>query len=62
MDPGTIAELLKNEHPQIVASILVHLERDHSSEVLKSMPERMRNDVLLRIATLDAFSRRRCRN
>jgi flagellar motor switch protein FliG len=55
MDPGTIAELLKNEHPQIVASILVHLERDHSSEVLKSMPERMRNDVLLRVATLDGI-------
>lgn len=55
MDPGSIAELLKNEHPQIVASILVHLERDHASDVLKSLPERMRNDVLLRIATLDGI-------
>jgi len=55
MDPGTIAELLKNEHPQIVASIVVHLERDHSSEVLKNMTERMRNDVLLRVATLDGI-------
>jgi flagellar motor switch protein FliG len=55
MDPGSIAELLKNEHPQIVASILVHLERDHASEVLKHLPERMRNDVLLRIATLDGI-------
>jgi flagellar motor switch protein FliG len=55
MDPGTIAELLKNEHPQIVASIMVHLEREHSSEVLKSMTERMRNDVLLRVATLDGI-------
>jgi flagellar motor switch protein FliG len=55
MDPGSIAELLKNEHPQIVASILVHLERDHTAEVLKNLPERMRNDVLLRIATLDGI-------
>ncbi len=55
MDPGSIAELLKNEHPQIVASILVHLERDHASEVLKHLPERARNDVLLRIATLDGI-------
>jgi flagellar motor switch protein FliG len=55
MDPGSIAELLKNEHPQIVASILVHLERDHSSDVLKFFAERMRNDVLLRIATLDGI-------
>ncbi len=55
MDPGSIAELLKNEHPQIVASILVHLERDHAADVLKRLPERMRNDVLLRIATLDGI-------
>src|SRR5258708_2041947 len=37
MDPSTIGELLKNEHPQIVASILVHLYRDQSSERLKNM-------------------------
>ncbi len=55
MDPSSISELLKQEHPQIVASILVHLERDHASEVLKSFPERFRNDVLLRIATLDGI-------
>ncbi|MCS6945928.1 MAG: flagellar motor switch protein FliG [Sutterellaceae bacterium] len=55
MDAGTIAELFRNEHPQIVASILVHLERDHASEVLRQFPERMRNDVLLRIATLDGI-------
>jgi flagellar motor switch protein FliG len=55
MDPGSIAELLKNEHPQIVASILVHLERDHASEVMKNFVERMRNDVMLRIATLDGI-------
>jgi len=55
MDPGSIAELLKNEHPQIVASILVHLERDHASEVLRYFAERMRNDVLVRIATLDGI-------
>jgi len=55
MDPGSISELLKNEHPQIVASILVHLERDHASEVLRNFPERMRNEVLVRIATLDGI-------
>lgn len=55
MDPGSIAELLKNEHPQIVASILVHLERDHSSEVIRHFTDRMRNDVMLRIATLDGI-------
>ena len=55
MDPAAVAELLRNEHPQIVASILVHLERDHASEVLKNLPERVRNDIILRIATLDGI-------
>jgi flagellar motor switch protein FliG len=55
MDSAAIAEMLKTEHPQIVASILVHLERDQSAEVLRLFPERQRNDVLLRIATLDGI-------
>jgi flagellar motor switch protein FliG len=55
MDPGSISELLRNEHPQIIASILVHLERDHAASVMKHMGERQRNDVLLRIATLDGI-------
>lgn len=53
MDAPTVAELIKNEHPQIIATILVHLEFDHSGEILKHFTERLRNDVLLRIATLD---------
>ena len=55
MDSGAVAELIKNEHPQIVATILVHLDRDQASEVLEFFTERLRNDVLLRIATLDGI-------
>ena len=53
MDSGAVAELIKNEHPQIIATILVHLEPDQAGEVLASMVERLRNDVMLRIATLE---------
>ncbi len=53
MDGQSIAELVRNEHPQIIATILVHLERYHACEVLGYFPERLRNDVMLRIATLD---------
>ncbi|MDO8933954.1 MAG: flagellar motor switch protein FliG [Rhodocyclaceae bacterium] len=53
MDAETVADLIKNEHPQIIATILVHLEFDHAGEILKLFTERLRNDVLLRIATLD---------
>ena len=55
MDAGSVAELLRNEHPQIVAAILVHLDYDQSSAVLKSFTERQRNEVLIRIATLDGI-------
>lgn len=53
MDAQSVAELVRNEHPQIIATILVHLERYHACEVLDHFTERLRNDVVLRIATLD---------
>jgi flagellar motor switch protein FliG len=55
MDASAIAELLRNEHPQIVAAILVHLEYDQVADVLKQLPERVRNEVLVRVATLDGI-------
>ena len=55
MDASSVAELLRNEHPQIVAAILVHLDFEQSSGVLKSFTERQRNEVLIRIATLDGI-------
>jgi flagellar motor switch protein FliG len=55
MEPGAVAELMRHEHPQIVAAILVHLESDHAAAVLKAFSERQRNEVLVRVATLDGI-------
>lgn len=55
MEPAAVAELMRHEHPQIVAAILVHLESDHAAEVLKVFNERQRNEVLVRVATLDGI-------
>jgi flagellar motor switch protein FliG len=55
MDPGSVGELLRNEHPQIVAAILVHLDFDQASSILKTFNERQRNEVMVRIATLDGI-------
>ncbi len=55
MDASTVAELIHNEHPQIIATILVHLESDQSAEILSHFTERLRHDTLLRIATLDGI-------
>jgi flagellar motor switch protein FliG len=53
MDAASVAELIKGEHPQIIATILVHLDADQAGEVLSALNERLRNDVILRIATLE---------
>ena len=53
MDPASAADLIRNEHPQIIATILVHLDPDQSSAILQNFTDRLRNDALLRIATLE---------
>ena len=55
MDPASVAELLRNEHPQIVAAILVHLDFDQAADVLKFFTERQRNEVMLRVATMEGI-------
>jgi flagellar motor switch protein FliG len=55
MDAQSVGELLRIEHPQIVAALLVHLDYDQAADVLKTFPERQRNEVLVRIATLDGI-------
>ncbi|MCB2004663.1 MAG: flagellar motor switch protein FliG [Burkholderiaceae bacterium] len=55
MDALSVAELLRSEHPQIVAAIMVHLDVDHASEILKLFTERQRNEVMLRIATMEGI-------
>jgi flagellar motor switch protein FliG len=55
MDPANVAALIKDEHPQIIASLVVHLEGDQASAILAGLSDQVRNDVLLRIATLDGI-------
>jgi flagellar motor switch protein FliG len=53
MDSRAVAEIIRLEHPQIIAIVLSYLEPDQSAEVIALFPERVRVDVLMRIATLD---------
>ncbi len=55
MDPLSVAELLRNEHPQIMAAILVHLDVEQVAGILKHLTARTRNEVMLRIATLEGI-------
>lgn len=55
MEPKAIAELIRREHPQIVAIVLSYLDADQSAQVLGLLPERTRADTIMRIATLDGI-------
>ena len=53
MDPRGIYEVIRLEHPQIIAIVCSFLEADQAAQVLSMFPERDQAGVLLRIATLD---------
>ncbi|WP_096084570.1 flagellar motor switch protein FliG [Agaribacterium haliotis] len=53
MEPRSVADIIRNEHPQIQAIVLAYLDADQSAEVLQFFPEKVRLDVMLRVAALD---------
>lgn len=55
MDPRSVAELIRLEHPQIIAIVLSFLDSDHAAAVLSEFPERIRPEIVMRIATLDGI-------
>lgn len=46
-----VVEIIREEHPQIIATLLVHMDRLKAAEVLEKLPERVRHDAVLRVAT-----------
>lgn len=55
MEPKAVADMIRVEHPQIVAIILGQLEAAHSAKVLAALPEEIRADVLMRVATMEGI-------
>ena len=51
MEPQSAADLIRDEHPQIIATSLVNLKRAQAADILALFDERLRHDVMLRIAT-----------
>lgn len=56
--PSTIANMLRNEHPQVVAIVLSYFDSDQAAEVLRGIPERFQSEVIYRIATLTTIQPR----
>jgi flagellar motor switch protein FliG len=55
MDASTVADLLRNEHPQVIAAVMAHLEPEQASGIVILFTERLRNDVMHRLAILDGI-------
>jgi flagellar motor switch protein FliG len=53
MEPQSVAQVIANEHPQIMATILAHLEAGQAAQVLAKLPRETQGDVALRIARLE---------
>ncbi|MFO8044919.1 MAG: flagellar motor switch protein FliG [Halomonas sp.] len=51
MEASIVTELIRDEHPQIIATVLIHLERHQAAAVLELFDDKLRNDVVLRVAT-----------
>lgn len=52
-DPSQICTFIQDEHPQTIALILAHLAPGVASVVLSALPQEIRADVVLRIASMD---------
>jgi len=53
ISPAVLANIIWNDHPQIIALVLAQIEADKASFILQIMPEDMRSNVFRRIATMD---------
>ena len=55
MDARQIADVIRLEHPQIISIVLSFLDPDQAAGVLAQFPDRVRTDIVMRIATLDGI-------
>jgi len=53
VDSFKLLNLFLNEHPQVTALVLAHMEADKASDFLSYLPRDMQSNVLCRIATMD---------
>jgi flagellar motor switch protein FliG len=53
MDARQVANIIQNEHPQIQTIVLSYLEAEQSAEILSQFAEKVRLDLMMRIANLE---------
>ncbi|GAB1268707.1 flagellar motor switch protein FliG [Aurantivibrio infirmus] len=55
MDARSVADMIRNEHPQIQAIVIAYLEPDQSADILAQFNEKARLDIMMRVASLDTI-------
>ncbi len=53
LGPDEIYDLIKDEQPQTIAIILVHLETKVASDVIAKLPDEIKTEVAVRVVNLD---------
>ncbi|MDD3051492.1 MAG: flagellar motor switch protein FliG [Candidatus Cloacimonetes bacterium] len=56
VDPTQLLTFIQKEHPQTISLVLTQLEPQQAAAVIADLPEELRNDVLIRFATMDRVS------
>lgn len=54
MEARSVADIIRNEHPQIQAIVIAYLDSDQSAEILSYFPDKVRLDIMMRVAALDS--------
>jgi flagellar motor switch protein FliG len=53
MEARSVADIIRNEHPQIQAIVIAYLDPDQSAEILSYFQDKVRLDIMMRVAALD---------
>ena len=53
LNADEVYELIKDEHPQTIAIILIHLKTPVASDIVANLPDELKTDVAVRVATLE---------
>ena len=53
MESRSVADIIRNEHPQIQAIVIAYLDADQAAGILSFFSEKVRIDIMMRVASLD---------
>jgi flagellar motor switch protein FliG len=53
MEARSVADIIRNEHPQIQAIVMAYLDADQAAEIMSFFSDKVRLDIMMRVAALD---------